>query len=85
MLCDDHDCCRGVARDVAGEDGSIDHEEIVGSVDLGVGVDHRLASGASVVGAHAYGTWRDVSMFLVISWRSCEERRELTDPVVGVS
>jgi len=38
------------------DDGGIDDEEVVGSVDLVVGIDHSRAAAATVVGADLAGT-----------------------------
>lgn len=47
-----------VARQLAGEDGGVDDEDVVGAVDAGVGVDDGGAvGGAAVVGAHFGGAF----------------------------
>lgn len=45
-----------VGRDHAGKDGCVDDEKVIGTVDLGVGVDNGGAVLQSAVGAHLAGT-----------------------------
>ena len=47
---------RGISGDVAGEDGGIDDEEIVGAIDLGVSVDDGGAASESAVRSHLRGS-----------------------------
>jgi len=55
VLGSDHDVALRVGRRVAGEDGGIDDEEVVGAVDLGVKVNDSGAAVAAVIRADLVG------------------------------